>query len=205
MTDNFSYKPKGIDIRVNKGKKNSEPDESPCEWADCTNMGSCKAPKSPDRLRDYYNFCTAHAQEYNRNWNFFSGMTDEDISEWQAGARHGHRPTWDMRKNTSEWCRGRQKRRAGHTAATAEGYNILDEGKDRIVPETPRRRLSEMQIKALNDMGLDDTATKADVRKRYTQLVKQLHPDVNQGNRNTEESFRRVVRAYKIIKTTELG
>ena len=54
-------------------------------------------------------------------------------------------------------------------------------------------------------MGLDEGATKDDVRKRYTQLVKQLHPDANQGKRNTEESFQRVVTAMKVLKTTDLG
>ena len=62
-----------------------------------------------------------------------------------------------------------------------------------------------MQLKALNDLGLDDTATKGEVRKRYTKLVKQLHPDANQGKRNTEESFQRVVSAMKVLKTTNLG
>ena len=69
----------------------------------------------------------------------------------------------------------------------------------------PRRRLTKMQIKALNDLGLDDTATKADARKRYTQLVKQLHPDANKGDRTTEESFSRVVKAMKVLKTTDLA
>jgi len=73
------------------------------------------------------------------------------------------------------------------------------------IAEQPRRRLSKMQIKALNDMGLDETATKDDVRKRYTQLVKQLHPDANKGDRSTEESFQRVVKAYKVLKTTDMG
>ncbi len=204
MSDNYSYKPKGIDIRVNKGKKKLDPDQRECDWAGCTSMGGCKAPKSPDRLREYYNFCTAHAREYNKNWNFFSGMTDEDIAEWQAGARHGHRPTWDVKKNTAERAKARKNAKAGTTSATSEGYGIFGAGGEDIA-ETPRRRLSKLQIKALNDMGLDETATKADVRKRYTQLVKQLHPDANQGDRNTEESFQRVVKAYKVLKTTELG
>ena len=204
MSDNYSYKPKGIDIRVNKGKKKPDPDQRECDWAGCTSMGGCKAPKSPDRLRDYFNFCMAHAREYNKNWNFFSGMTDDDIAEWQAGARHGHRPTWDVRKNTAERAQARKNAKAGTTSATSEGYGIFGDGGEDIA-ETPRRRLSKLQIKALNDMGLDETATKADVRKRYTQLVKQLHPDANQGDRNTEDSFQRVVKAYKVLKTTDLG
>lgn len=204
MTDNYSYKPKGIDIRVNKGKKKLNPDETECDWAGCVAMGGCKAPKSPDKLREYYNFCAPHAREYNKNWNFFSGMTDEDIHEWQAGARHGHRPTWDVRKNTGERAQARKKTKAGQTSTTSEGYGIFGDG-DNDIQETPRRRLSKMQVKALNDMGLDETANKADVRRRYTQLVKQLHPDANKGDRTTEESFQRVVKAYKMLKTTDLG
>ncbi len=205
MAGKYEYKPKGIDIRVNKGKKKLDPNETECDWAGCVTMGGCKAPKSPDRLREYYNFCTIHAREYNKNWNFFSGMTDEDISEWQVGAKHGHRPTWDVRKNTGERARANKRRKAGATSATSEGYNIFSDKDGKAVTEAPRRRLSKMQLKALHDMGLDDGASKDDVRKRYTQLVKQLHPDANQGKRNTEESFSRVVKAYKVLKTTDLG
>jgi hypothetical protein len=205
MAGKYEYKPKGIDIRVNKGKKKLDPNETECDWAGCVTMGGCKAPKSPDRLREYYNFCTIHAREYNKNWNFFSGMTDEDISEWQVGAKHGPRPTWDVRKNTGERARANKRRKAGATSATSEGYNIFSDKDGKAVTEAPRRRLSKMQLKALHDMGLDDGASKDDVRKRYTQLVKQLHPDANQGKRNTEESFSRVVKAYKVLKTTDLG
>jgi hypothetical protein len=36
-------------------------------------------------------------------------MSDEDIAEWQVGARHGHRPTWDVRKNTAERASAQKK------------------------------------------------------------------------------------------------
>ena len=193
-----------LDLRINPPKDELPPEEKQCDWAGCTRMGGCKAPKSPERLRDYFNFCQAHAREYNKNWNFFSGMSDADITEWQVGARHGHRPTWDVRKNTGERAKANKKRVAGGTAATAEGYSMFTSG-DKEMAEQPRRRLTKMQIKALNDLGLDETATKADARKRYTQLVKQLHPDANQGKRNTEESFQRVVSAMKVLKTTDLA
>lgn len=207
MASGYEYKPKGIDISISasKAKKKKKATEMPCEWAECVSMGGCKAPKGPDRLRDYFNFCTKHAREYNKNWNFFSGKTDEEIQEWQVGARHGHRPTWDVRKNTAERAQAQRKRRAGSTASTEEGYNIFGDGAEPQQAKPSARRLSKLQLRALNDMGLDDTATKSDVRKRYTQLVKQLHPDANQGKRNTEESFQRVVSAMKVLKTTNLG
>lgn len=205
MADNFSYRPKGIDIRITPTKGKPKPEQKECEWAGCVAKGGCKAPKSPDRLRDYYNFCAPHAREYNKNWNFFSNMSDEDISEWQLGARHGHRPTWDVRKNTGERAAANKKRKAGGNNAATEGYTIFGDGTNEPMAEAPRRRLSKLQIKALTDMGLDDQATPKVVRAKYTQLVKQLHPDANGGDRSTEESFARVVKAYKVLKTTNLA
>ena len=170
-------------------------------------MGGCKAPKSPDRLREYHNFCQAHAREYNKNWNFFSGMSDADITEWQVGARHGHRPTWDVRKNTGERAQANKRRQAGATSATSEGYQIFGDGSDPgSVDNMPRRKVvSKMAMKALHDLGLDEGATQDEVRKRYTKLVKQFHPDANQGKRDAEESFQRVLKAYKVLKGANLG
>lgn len=203
MTDNPKYKLKGIDIRIKKTKKKPEPDKEPCEWEGCVSLGGCKAPKGPDRLREYYNFCQIHAREYNKNWNFFSGMNDDDIRNWQAGARHGHRPTWDVRKNTAERSAARKKKASG-AGAYADPMTIFGDGGPEDISEQPRRRLSKMQVKALNDLGLDETATKDEVRKRYTQLVKQFHPDANKGDRSSEESFARVVKANKVLKSTGL-
>lgn len=202
MSDEFKYRPKGLDIRIKPPGAKLKPEDRPCEWAGCVGKGGCRAPKSPDRLRDFYYFCEPHAREYNKNWNFFSGMTDADISEWQLGARHGHRPTWDVKKNTSERTKTRRKARAG-AAANADSYNIFGDGKD-APAEQPRRRLTKLQIKALTDLGLDEFSGPKMVRERYTKLVKQLHPDANGGKRNTEESFQRVVKAYKVLKTTNL-
>ena len=130
-------------------------------------------------------------------------MNDDDIRNWQAGARHGHRPTWDVRKNTAERSAARKKKASG-AGAYADPMTIFGDGGPEDISEQPRRRLSKMQVKALNDLGLDETATKDEVRKRYTQLVKQFHPDANKGDRSSEESFARVVKANKVLKSTGL-
>ncbi len=202
MSDDFKYRMKGLDIRIKPPGQKLKPEEKECEWAGCVTKGGCKAPKSPDQLREYYYFCPAHAREYNKNWNFFSGMSDEDISEWQIGARHGHRPTWDVRKNTGERAKVTRKAKSG-SAAFSDDYNIFGDGAE-APAEAPRRRLSKLQLKALNDLGLDEFSGPKMVRERYTMLVKQLHPDANGGDRTTEASFQRVVKAYKVLKTTNL-
>jgi len=203
MSDGFKYRMKGMDIRIKPPGKKLKPEDMPCEWAGCLSKGGCKAPKSPDRLREYYYFCAPHAREYNKNWNFFSEMSDEDIASWQKGARHGHRPTWDVRKNTGDRAKARRKSKAG-AADFSDDYNIFGDGAE-APAEAPRIRLSKLQIKALNDLGLDEFSGPKMVRERYTQLVKQLHPDANGGDRTTEVSFQRVVKAYKVLKTTKLA
>ena len=89
MSGAFRYKPKFVDIRVRPPKPEEEdereadvhslkPGERSCEWPGCRVAGSAKAPKSRQRLDEHYWFCQPHAGEYNRNWNFFEGMSESE-------------------------------------------------------------------------------------------------------------------------------
>ena len=54
-----------------------------CDHPGCTKAGTCRAPKTRD-LREYWWFCREHAAEYNKNWNFYAGMSPEEIEEdWE--------------------------------------------------------------------------------------------------------------------------
>ena len=54
-----------------------------CDFKGCDKAGVCKAPKSRN-LNDYYWFCKEHAAEYNKNWNYYEGMTRDEIDEdWE--------------------------------------------------------------------------------------------------------------------------
>lgn len=196
---------KGIDIRIKPPKDEPKPEEIQCDWAGCVQLGGCKAPKSPDRLREYYNFCAKHAREYNKNWNFFSEMNDEEMREFQKGVQHGHRPTWDMRKNTTEKAKANGKAKAGFSSFYSDDFGLFDEqARSTARPERNGRRLTKLQVQALTDLGLEDTAEKKQIREQYTRLVKQLHPDTNGGDRTTEDALQRVVKAWQILKTTNL-
>ena len=54
-------------------------------------------------------------------------------------------------------------------------------------------------------MGLDEMADAAAVKARYKQLVKQLHPDANGGDRSNEDKLRDIIRAYNFLKTIKLS
>jgi len=44
---------------------------------------AARAPKSRDMMNEHYWFCQPHAAEYNRNWNFFAGMSEGEIKARQ--------------------------------------------------------------------------------------------------------------------------
>ena len=70
-----------------------------CDWPDCTAPATHRAPKGRLREREYWRFCLEHVREYNHAYNFFAGMSPEDIARFQRDAVVGHRPTWKMGMN----------------------------------------------------------------------------------------------------------
>ena len=87
MSADFEYRPKFFDIRVRPPKSPEEaarendvyalkPGEVRCDHPECRSAATAKAPKSRDMPGVYYNFCQRHAAEYNKNWNFYAGMSD---------------------------------------------------------------------------------------------------------------------------------
>ena len=52
-----------------------------------------------DREGQYLNLCIEHVREYNKSYNYFSGLGDDDIKKFQKDALTGHRPTWAMGVN----------------------------------------------------------------------------------------------------------
>lgn len=57
-----------------------------CDREGCDRPGDCPAPKSPNSPDRWY-FCADHAGEYNRNWNYFEGLTAEEAAKREADER----------------------------------------------------------------------------------------------------------------------
>ena len=59
-----------------------------CDRHGCEEPGDRPAPKSPNS-RERWHFCERHAAEYNRNWNYFEGLSAEDAAAREADERRG--------------------------------------------------------------------------------------------------------------------
>ena len=67
-----------------------------CEWPGCTAEGEHRAPQARDRLDQYRWFCLDHVREYNRNWDYYRGMTQTEIEADLRRDTVWQRPTWPL-------------------------------------------------------------------------------------------------------------
>lgn len=67
-------------------------------------------------------------------------------------------------------------------------------------PARGARVLDKADMVALRTLDLDENASFTDIRARYKEKVRVLHPDANGGDRTHEAELRRVIDAYTHLK-----
>jgi len=214
MTTAFQYRPRFKDIRVRPPKPEQaaaagedvklEPEERACDHQGCRLAGTARAPKSRDMLNEHYWFCQAHAAEYNLTWNFFAGMSDAQIRARQVDESFtGGRPTWTFQA-------GRGSREAAAAASKGffrDAFGIFGRNQQQQAAADKAafdRQLGRLERNALADLDLDATADSPTIRRRYTELLKRFHPDVNAGDRSTEHKLQRVIKAFRTLQKAKL-
>jgi hypothetical protein len=147
-------------------------------------------------------------REYNSTYNYFAGMSDQAVAAYQKDAIIGHRPTWAMGVNGST--------RPTEAAPTGtRDWEYIDplgvlRGENskqarRAAPAEPvRPRYSGAVRRALDVLGLDETADGPGIKAQYKALVKRFHPDANGGDRSFEDRLRDIIKAHDVLKTAGL-
>src|SRR5438128_10520041 len=82
-----------------------------CDWPGCASAGEHRAPKAPHELDRHYWFCGEHARAYNAQWDFFAGMSRDEIEAFQHDNATWHRPTWPLGGMRSNGGNGSGERR----------------------------------------------------------------------------------------------
>jgi curved DNA-binding protein CbpA len=196
-------------IRVKPSEDRRLRAENPvCEWPGCKNPGTHRAPKGRLREGEKWRFCLDHVREYNQSYNFFAGMSEDAVLKYQKDAITGHRPTWKMGTGT----RGANEERS-HFYVGPDGsvdpFGIFNEIGDRQRADTGRaereaRTIRNVERKALDVLGLEVGASRADIKARFKELVKRHHPDANGGDRSTEDRLIEIIQSYNYLKTAGL-
>ena len=166
-----------------------------CDMPGCKGSGEHRAPKSrySPIEKDYYRFCQSHAAEYNKQWNYFDGMSEMEIEIYWDNFDTDHRPTWKREragKFTADNLYDSFTKKFGDVFG-ASGATVEDMASQIPAPTREIRR-------ALRVMELSWPIAKAQLKTQFKTLVKQYHPDVNQDP-TAEDKFKRITEAYTII------
>jgi len=167
------------------------PEEAhPCQIDGCAEPGAYKAPKSREELHEYRWFCLEHVREHNKQWDYFAGLGAEEIEEFIRDAVTGHRPTWDRANLNSGHIHEHYFKL--HDAL----YEFLSGSQKPVAPSPP---LTAKLRKALAAMDIDYPYTEQELKVRYRVMVKKYHPDVNKGDKKSEETFKQITAAYHYL------
>jgi curved DNA-binding protein CbpA len=209
MTINSKY---FDNLRAKPARRKKQPAEvkATCDWPDCDKPAPHLAPKGRGREGEYFHFCVDHVREYNKSYNFFKGMSDDEAAKFQEGLATGHRPTWKVATNrragdtdSHEWgLAGR--RRPNNTTGNFTAEDPLDLMNGETKPEATarqrrRRMLPPMAKRSLAELGLDEEASADDIKDRFKELAKRHHPD-SSGGKGSEEKLKAVIKAYNYLK-----
>ena len=170
-----------------------------CNWPGCEEPGEFRAPgvRAPgfDGPGDYRWFCLDHVRAFNAGYDYFAGMSPEEIYAaqsplhgWQTETRAfgpnagiDAPPRWADFTDPLEEISARARMRM--PAARKDG-----------IPVIPAER------RALEALGLPLDADRRALRQRYSELVRRYHPDRNGGDRSFETRLQGVVEAYQLLR-----
>tara|TARA_B100000767_G_scaffold74833_1_gene71393 strand:- start:1311 stop:1949 length:639 start_codon:yes stop_codon:yes gene_type:complete len=187
--------------RRTKGRKAStgavDTSKQICEKAGCNKSGKYRAPKSANNNSEFYWFCMEHVREYNLTWNFFENQTPKEFEDQVNSDKIGDRPTKPFRDQGRE-----SEQKAWARLGISDPLDVLGEKGTRedVRGAIYSKRLGATERRAINILESRDSMTKSEIRKQYKKLVKDLHPDMNGGERTDEDRLQEVVWAWDQIK-----
>ncbi|MAS87789.1 MAG: molecular chaperone DnaJ [Micavibrio sp.] len=167
-----------------------------CEHTGCRQDGEFKAPKNRG-LNEYYRFCQEHVREYNKQWNFFDGMSDKEMEEHIYRTNTWDRPTWGF--SDQQKMEDYLRQRVHEDFYTEQGSRRRPHNQKEH-QENIFRFTNTPESEALAIMDLVPPITLKDIKARYKTLVKKHHPDMNGGSKESEEIFKKVSMAYTVLK-----
>ena len=170
-----------------------------CARPGCSEPGEFRAPSgrraSFDGPGEWQWLCLDHVREFNTGYNFFNGMSSDEIEAAQTPYGGWERETRAFAQVGSpppKWASftdpldaiGARFRRAPDDGQRKDG-----------------RELSSIDRKSLAVLGLGTDVDRRALRQRYADLVRRYHPDRNGGDRSHEKALQAVIEAYTQLKS----
>jgi len=166
-----------------------------CAVPGCGEPGEFKAPLQPanfDGPGAWRFLCLDHVREHNAKYNFFEGMTADEIHEAQSPLAGWERPSRPFASIGADpppsW------------SDFADPLDAISTRFRHIRVNARPTRFSKPERRALSVLGLGDDADRHALRQSYSGLVRRYHPDKNGGDRSHEGRLREVIEAYQLLR-----
>jgi DnaJ domain len=165
-----------------------------CAVPGCSAPGEFKAPLQPanfDGPGSWRFLCLDHVREHNAKYNFFDGMSPDEISRAQSPLGGWERPSRKFAANGAD-----PPPRWSDFADPLEAISTRF-GRWR---ERSSSRFSKAERRALSVLGLGEEADRHALRQRYSLLVRRYHPDKNGGDRTHERKLGEVIESSQLLR-----
>ena len=174
-----------------------EGETRPCAHPGCAEPGEFRAPAGRrsgfDGPGEWRFLCLDHVRDFNSGYNYFEGMSPDEIEDAQTPYGGWDRQTRAFSVNGSpppKWADF-----ADPLDAIGARFKAAERGR------TDGRPLSEGDRTSLRVLGLGTDADRNALRRRYAELVRRYHPDRNGGDRGHEKALQAVIEAYTQLKS----
>lgn len=166
-----------------------------CAVPGCAAPGEYKAPLQPanfDGPGSWRFLCLDHVREHNAKYNFFDGMTPDEIQDAQGPLAGWERPSRKFAANGADpppaW------------SDFSDPLEAISGRFGRARNPAEAGRFTKAERRALSVLGLGEDADRNQLRKRYSGLVRRYHPDKNGGDRSHEGRLGEVIEAYQLLR-----
>ena len=165
--------------------------ENICEWENCKESGKFKAPQEKDNSKNYKWLCKEHIKLFNKNWNYFDGMSQDEIENFLKSDLTWHRPTQKFASSDNFF-------NILWNNALSDKFNFFKQ--EKITNSLNNKKLNEKDRDAFRIMELELNTDWPIIQKKFKTLVKKFHPDKNAGNIQFEDKLKKITLAYSHLK-----
>ena len=163
-----------------------------CDWSKYNKIGMYKAPIEKDNSKKFRLLCLEHIKEFNKSWNYFADMNNEEIENFVKSDLTWHKPTKSFGSSENFF--------------RILWLNALDDKTGIFINSDFRKfEKSNLTVKdkeALKILGLKSDTNWSDIQKKFKILVKKYHPDKNRGSKKFEDILKKITLAYSQLRAS---
>ena len=163
-----------------------------CDWDNCNEQGSYKALIERDNSRKYRLLCLEHIKIFNKKWNYFANMNDQEIEYFVKSDLTWHKSTKSFGSSENFF-------NILWNNALEDKLNIF---KSSGFKEFKKTKFTDTDRDALDIMDLKYDTKWEEIQKKFKYLVKKYHPDKNLGSKKYQDKLKKITLAYSQLKKT---